>query len=104
MRIAATTGLLATVLVTASHPGDALQAGVGHTPPPVHPNDNRTPAGRLRGDTLDLHLEVRMATWSPEADSGPAIEVAAFAEDLPLHAFRKRLSRKRRLAGHPRRV
>ena len=81
MRIAAATGILATVLVTASQPGDALQAGVGPTPPPVHPNDNRAPAGRLHGDTLDLRLEVRMATWRPEADSGPAIEVAAFAEE-----------------------
>jgi FtsP/CotA-like multicopper oxidase with cupredoxin domain len=50
------------------------------TLPGVVPNDNRVPAGRLRGDTLDLDLEVRMATWYPEADSGPAVEVAAFAE------------------------
>ncbi len=48
--------------------------------PLVHPNDNRTPAGRVHRDTLELKLEVRMATWRPEADSGPAIEVAAFAE------------------------
>ena len=50
------------------------------TLPGVVPNDNRVPAGRLRGDTLDLDLEVRMATWYLEADSGPAVEVAAFAE------------------------
>ncbi|HEU5041525.1 MAG TPA: multicopper oxidase domain-containing protein, partial [Gemmatimonadales bacterium] len=81
MRIAAATGLLATVLVTANHPGVALQAGVGNTPPPVHPNDNRTPAGRLHSDTLELRLEARTGTWRPEADSGPAIEVAAFAEE-----------------------
>jgi FtsP/CotA-like multicopper oxidase with cupredoxin domain len=49
--------------------------------PPVHPNDNRVPAGRFHGDTLELRLEVRMATWRPEADNGPAIEVAAFAEE-----------------------
>ena len=48
--------------------------------PQVVPNDNRIPAGRLRGDTLLLDLEVRMATWYPEADSGPGVEVAAFAE------------------------
>ena len=48
--------------------------------PIVHANDNRTPAGRIRGDTLALELEVRRATWRPEADSGPSLEVAAFAE------------------------
>ena len=44
-------------------------------------NENRTPAGRFRGDTLEIHLEVGMGTWRPEADSGPAIDVAAFAEE-----------------------
>ncbi len=44
-------------------------------------NDNRTPAGRLRGDTMEIHLQVGMGTWRPEADSGPAIDVAAFAEE-----------------------
>ncbi len=48
--------------------------------PVVVANDNRRPAGRLHGDTLELRLEVRMATWHPESDSGPAIDVAAFAE------------------------
>lgn len=46
----------------------------------IVPNDNRVPAGRRHGDTLEIHLEVRMATWRPEADTGPAVEVAAFAE------------------------
>lgn len=46
----------------------------------IEANDNRAPAGQLRGDTLSIELEVRMGTWRPEADSGPAIEVAAFAE------------------------
>ena len=48
--------------------------------PQVIPNDNRIPAGQLRGDTLEIDLEVRMATWFPEADSGPAVELAVFAE------------------------
>lgn len=57
--------------------------------PPVHhsarfadiiPNDNRAPAGILLGDTLRVQLEVRMGVWRPESDTGPAIEVAAFAE------------------------
>ncbi len=46
----------------------------------IEANDNRSPAGQLRGDTLSVALEVRMGTWRPEADNGPAIEVAAFAE------------------------
>lgn len=34
----------------------------------------------MRADTLELDLEVRMGTWRPEGENGPAIEVAAFAE------------------------
>jgi FtsP/CotA-like multicopper oxidase with cupredoxin domain len=48
--------------------------------PTVRPNDNRHPAGHIHHDTLRVTLSVRMATWTPEADSGPAIAVAAFAE------------------------
>ncbi len=48
--------------------------------PAVVANDNRSPAGRWRGDTLVLRLEIGMAIWRPEADSGPAVEVAAFNE------------------------
>jgi FtsP/CotA-like multicopper oxidase with cupredoxin domain len=46
----------------------------------IVPNDNRSPAGVMRRDTLELDLEVRMGTWRPEGETGPAIEVAAFAE------------------------
>lgn len=49
--------------------------------PFVLPNDNRSPAGRLSHDTLQLHLVVGVAVWRPEADSGPSIEVAAFGEE-----------------------
>ena len=49
--------------------------------PLVQPNDNRSPAGRLSHDTLELHLVVGMAMWRPEADSGPSVEVAAFGEE-----------------------
>lgn len=51
------------------------------TPARAMGNDNRTPAGTVRGDTLDLKLAVQMARWYPEADSGPFIEVPAFAEE-----------------------
>ncbi len=61
-------------------PGQARPAGRDGALPLVHPNDNRAPAGRMRGDTLALELEVRRATWRPEADSGPSLEVAAFGE------------------------
>lgn len=46
----------------------------------VRANDNRVPAGRLARDTLRISLVVRMAEWYPEADDGPHIAVAAFAE------------------------
>jgi manganese oxidase len=49
--------------------------------PAVAANDNRVPAGRLHGDTLTIRLVVQMAVWHPEADNGPAIEVAAFGEE-----------------------
>ena len=48
--------------------------------PAIVANDNRLAAGRLHGDTLTIRLEVRMGVWHPEADAGPAIEVAAFGE------------------------
>lgn len=60
--------------------GPAQPTAEHHQLPTVHPNDNRIPAGRFHGDTLEIHLEVRMATWRPEADTGPAIDVAAFGE------------------------
>ncbi|HSE66814.1 MAG TPA: multicopper oxidase domain-containing protein [Gemmatimonadales bacterium] len=64
--------------------GSATPVSINATPAgsltAIEANDNRTPAGQLRGDTLSIELEVRMGTWHPEADSGPAIEVAAFAE------------------------
>src|SRR5574341_1392447 len=58
----------------------ALGFTASSEPPRVLSNDNRTSAGRQRGDTLDLHLEVRLARWYPQADSGPYIDVPAFAE------------------------
>ena len=52
-----------------------------HSPPVVQTNDNRVAAGTLRGDTLHLRLEVRLARWYPEADeSGPYVDTPAFAE------------------------
>ncbi|MGZ8398869.1 MAG: multicopper oxidase domain-containing protein [Gemmatimonadales bacterium] len=53
----------------------------GKSVPLVLPNDNRSPAGRVSHDTLQLHLVVGVSIWRPEADSGPTIEVAAFREE-----------------------
>jgi len=49
--------------------------------PTIAANDNRTPAGQERNDTLRIRLEVRLGVWQPEADSGPSAEVAVFAEE-----------------------
>ncbi|HEU4720251.1 MAG TPA: multicopper oxidase domain-containing protein [Gemmatimonadaceae bacterium] len=43
-------------------------------------NDNRTPAGILRGGTLALELEVREVDWRPDGDRAPGLVVRAFAE------------------------
>jgi hypothetical protein len=71
MRLLAATALLATVLARPHTPPPPHTIRVGDTFPLVHANDNRAPSGRWHGDTLELRLEVRMATWRPEADSGP---------------------------------
>jgi FtsP/CotA-like multicopper oxidase with cupredoxin domain len=58
-------------------------AGCARQPPrpaEARPNDNRVAAGRRHGDTLDLALEVRSATWRPELDAGLGLPVHAFAE------------------------
>lgn len=59
----------------------AVPLAVQPSLPLVQPNDNRTPAGVRRGDTLRLALVVQQAVWHPEADDGPAITVAAFGEE-----------------------
>ena len=46
----------------------------------VHINDNRKPAGVLKGGVLALNIESRIATWHPDADDGPGVDVQAFAE------------------------
>ncbi|HEU4828558.1 MAG TPA: multicopper oxidase domain-containing protein [Gemmatimonadales bacterium] len=58
----------------------AFTAPRSSTPPPVVPNDNRAPAGRLANDTLSLELVLQLATWRPEGPDGPSVDVAAFAE------------------------
>ena len=44
------------------------------------PNDNRVAAGSLRDGVLTIALEVRQATWHPDGDQLPGMNIEAFAE------------------------
>jgi FtsP/CotA-like multicopper oxidase with cupredoxin domain len=60
-----------------------LAAGCGARAPStaVLPNENRTPAGRLKDGVLNVALEVRSGPWQPEGAQGRTLDsVAAFAE------------------------
>jgi FtsP/CotA-like multicopper oxidase with cupredoxin domain len=48
--------------------------------PVAAPNENTRPAGTLRNGILTVALEARLATWYPDGDSLPGIDVEAFAE------------------------
>jgi FtsP/CotA-like multicopper oxidase with cupredoxin domain len=74
----AITALSAAVLLGC---GERAPSQAGPGVPVVQANDNRDPAGRLRRGELDIRMAVQMARWYPESDSGPAIDVAAFAEE-----------------------
>jgi FtsP/CotA-like multicopper oxidase with cupredoxin domain len=43
-------------------------------------NDNRAPAGTLRDGVLTISLDATLATWHPDGDSLPGVDVEAFAE------------------------
>ncbi len=47
----------------------------------VVPNDNRRPAGVLRGGVLTLRLEVRSGVWFPEGPQGDSVVAPVFAEE-----------------------
>ncbi|HWL38729.1 MAG TPA: multicopper oxidase domain-containing protein [Gemmatimonadaceae bacterium] len=49
--------------------------------PVVEANQNRSPAGRLRGNVLTIRLVVQMARWYPQGKNGPSIDVETFAEE-----------------------
>lgn len=49
-------------------------------PPRAEINANREGAGTLRDGVLTIRLEIGLAQWFPEADTGPSLVVAAFAE------------------------
>jgi len=46
----------------------------------VVPNDNRRPAGTLRGGVLKVRLEVRTGVWYPEGSRGDSVVAPVFAE------------------------
>jgi len=47
----------------------------------VVPNDNRRPAGSLRGGVLTIRLEVRTGVWFPEGPRGDSVVAPVFAEE-----------------------
>jgi FtsP/CotA-like multicopper oxidase with cupredoxin domain len=49
-------------------------------PPRAAINANRRPVGTLQDGVLTIRLEIGWARWFPEADNGPSLVVAAFAE------------------------
>ncbi len=63
-----------------------LPSGVTSGLPVVQPNDNLVAAGTLRGDVLEISLEVKRADWRLETPQGPGLRVAAVAEEggLPM--------------------
>ena len=46
----------------------------------IEANRNLSPAGELRDGVLTIRLEIREGEWYPEAETGPAVVVQAFAE------------------------
>jgi FtsP/CotA-like multicopper oxidase with cupredoxin domain len=63
------------LLASAERPTPRMDA------PRATANDNRRPAGLMRGDTLVLRLVVDRAEWYPEAADGPHITIEAFGEE-----------------------
>ena len=81
MRPATLRPIVAVLGLAATTGGASHVGGPRHSPPRVVANDNRVPAGRRHGDTVEVRLVLVEAEWRPEADSGPAIQAAAFAEE-----------------------
>ena len=70
--------LLVGLLVLAGPSGSSRQPP---PPPRAVANDNRTPAGTIRGGTLSVRLVVQRAEWYPEAGDGPHIAVPTLGEE-----------------------
>lgn len=62
-----------TVVLASSAPAQLAPSAVA--------NDNRKPAGALRDGVLTLKLNVVRATWRPDRDDDPGVEVLALQEE-----------------------
>ncbi len=71
---------LAVVALTVGS-ADALPTAAVTKPSRATPNDNRTPAGAMRGGVLTLRVVAQPALWRPEGPNGPDLPVYAFAEE-----------------------
>lgn len=79
MRIAQ---FLATALITAMCSASATEAAAQQgSLPPVEGNDNRRPVGVVGPGVVTVSLFAARGAWRPERGDGPALEVAAFAEE-----------------------
>ena len=70
--------LLSTGLIPAAMPHRA--AAIPAVVPIAEANDNRRAAGTMRGDTLFVELDVRMARWYPEAAGGVFVQAPVLGE------------------------
>ena len=59
----------------------STSTGSGFAPPRVTPNDNRTPAGKLRNGVLTVRMVAQPALWRPEGPNGPDLPIYAFTEE-----------------------
>lgn len=92
--LALATGRATPAVSTAQAPADSL--------PHALSNDNRTPAGRLAGDTLVVRLVAQRVRWHLDRDEDPGFAVLAFAEEGSMPTVPGPLLRVR--AGMPIRV
>ena len=68
-------GATTTALPRHSHVAAEIRHQAGSAAPTARPNANTIPAGEVRDGVLRIALEARMATWHPDGDSLPGIEI-----------------------------
>jgi FtsP/CotA-like multicopper oxidase with cupredoxin domain len=67
-------------IVTHASPVSLFPPHAGLAPSRIVVNDNRVPAGTLRGGVLALRLEARLGDWHPDGEAAMGATVPAFAE------------------------
>ena len=81
-RVALTLGMLSGVNAAAlAQPGAFVQPAARQDLPVAQPNENRSPAGRMLGDTLVVRLFVSRVAWYIHTEQDPALTVLAFGEE-----------------------